>query len=975
MDGKEVDITSARAKALLAVLVVTPNQKMHHGAIVTRLWPHERAPYDRVRDVTRDFGKPLRGLLQASNPNRHCSITLTDWTVDYLRFTTGVTEAKRFEGLARMKVLQKSLDEWRGAPLADSDLEKFGLSEERQTMDDRRLSATLDLLDTMRACGEIRSFRISVYDALSRWPHDVRLLTLVSDVFAEDSSGAYAGAFLADHIREHGDPEGKLAGIRARFTPGMIGGPPQVKARGQLPRHRQRLFGRGRERQFLSETLVDAEAEGSRIVMVSGMAGVGKSSLVCRWAAENEDKFPGGVLYVDLNGFGAVQPEAPAQVLARMLKDLDVEPAVTTIDGLITAFRSETAGRSILVVLDNARDSAQARPLLPGTGCPVVITSRSRLESLITREGAHPLTIHPLDRPEAVAMLADSLGETRMRQAGHLVDEIAGLVGGLPLALAVVAARVAARPAEAVRSIRNDLTETKTRLDALSYPGDTGLDVRVALSYSHKGLSDRVVTMWVLLALHPGPTISLAAAVDMAGRSCSREVEALVAAHLVEEPVHERYAMHDLIRDYGAELASQLPQGRAEEAVTASFEFLLQHVWARDRALVPGRELPIRVPVSGAVEVPQTAEEAMSWLDDEYPTITAALRKAATMGAPRYTWLLAMALLTYQWRRSRFADAERYLHAAADAAAQVASLPDQAMVYRMLAGSRWNMKKYGLAESAQRRAAGLSERAGDLRGVAYGHVGMAALYLDQGGSRRAGDEYGRARVLFQQQGDDLGEADALSGLAQVALAEGDHDRAIKTCSAACDRYESSGDVNGQAAVLAILGEVHESRGDRSLAAATYDLAISHYRAMTRHSHEARTLERLAGVLQLDGRAEESDQALTRARSLYRHIDDKTGLARVEESLANPWGVFRCLANQKASTGSGSRPGVGGVSAPGNSRSSSLTISSVPCGRSPGSHAIMLSPTERSTGWRASSAGPSPSGNDGPATGFSPVLHS
>ncbi|GAB3487576.1 AfsR/SARP family transcriptional regulator [Amycolatopsis cihanbeyliensis] len=883
--GREVDITSQRAKGLLAILIVAPNHKMHHSEIVTRLWPGERVDGARVRDARRDLDDRLPQV-KPRNDNRQCIITLDGWAVDYLRFTSGVTDAKRLAGRERVEKLQTVLAEWRAEPLVDADFEKFDLSRERAILDDRRRSATVDLLEAMFECGELRGFRMAAYDALRRWPHDVQLLTLTSDVLAETESGAWVSSFLAGHIREHGDPYGRLMGIQSRFGPAVASVTPGVAVPRQLPgRHRQ-LVGRRRERQVMTELLADAGPGATRIVMVSGMAGVGKTSLACSWAEEFEDRFPGGTLYADLNGLGPLRPEEPEQILTRMLKDLDVEPAMATLDGLIAAFRSATAGRSVLVVLDNARDSAQARPLLPGTGCPVVVTSRVRLESLVNREGAHPLTVRPLDRPEAAAMLAGSLGEARMRQAGHLADEIAGLVGGLPLALAVIAARVAVRPAEAVRAIRDALRETKTRLNTLSHPQDTDLDVRVALSYSKDGLSEAAVNLWALLALHPGPTISLAAVVDLAGYDCGSEVAELVAAHLLEEPVYERYAMHDLVRDYGIELAGQLPPGRAEEVTATAFEFLLQHVWACDLALVPGRDLPIPVPISEVSEAPRTVQDAMTWLDDEYPTVTAALRKAAEVGAHRYTWLLAMALLTYQWRRSKFADADRYLRAAADAAERVASLPDQAMVYRMLAGSRWNMKKYTLAEAAQRRAVAFSERAGDLRGVAYGHVGLAALHLNQHEYTQAGAEYGEARALFEQLGDDLGEADALSGLAQVALAEGDHDRAVRSCLEARDRYELSDDLNGQAAILVVLGEVHKDRGDLSRAAATYDLAISHYRSLTRHSHEARTLIQLARALQLDGRTTESRQALRSAHALYRDLGDETGLAQVEELLGD-----------------------------------------------------------------------------------------
>jgi tetratricopeptide (TPR) repeat protein/DNA-binding SARP family transcriptional activator len=885
VDGREIDISSPLAKALLAVLVVAPNHKLHHSEIVSRLWPGERVPLASVREARRALELRLSAV-KPRNKNLHCMIDLSGWSVDFVRFTSGVTEAKRLEGHDRAKRLQDALDEWRSDPLVDVDLEKFDLRREQEYLDDLRRAATFDLLEATSECGDLKGFQIAMHDAVRRWPHDVPILTLASGVIAEAGSGARAGAFLARHLQEHGDPEGSLAELQALYGPHPADAPPRTVVLRQLPAYQPNLVGRHAELQELDDVLIRAEPGSARIALVSGMAGVGKTALVRGWANRVDEEFPGGILHVDLNGFGATSPEAPEEILTRFLKDLDVEPPTTTLDGLITAYRSATAGRALLVVLDNARDAAQARPLLPGAGCAVVVTSRIRLESLIAREGAHPLTVRPLDRPDAIAMLAGSLGTDRMRRAGHLVEEIAELVGGLPLALTVVAARLHRHPGEEVRSTRDALRETKTRLDTLSLGRETDLDVRVALSYSHDGLTSTAAELWALLALHPGPTVSSDAATNLAGRDCAADIAELVAAHLLEEPVYQRFAMHDLVRDYGRELAGLLPPGRAEEATTAVFEYLLQHVWACDQALVPGRELPIPASPIGKVAVPPTARDAMEWLDVEYPTITAALRHAAETGADQHTWLLAVALVTYQWRRSKFADADRYLRTAADAAKRVAGLADQAMVYRMLGGSRWNMKEYPLAEGAQRHAVRLSEEAGDVRGLAYGHFGLAEIHLGRSEYSMASAAYGRACTLFRQLGDELGEADALGGIARVALAEGDHARAVEACSDARDRFAHIGDVNGEASILVLLGDVHADRGDWSRAAANYDFAISHYRSLTRHSHEAKTFVLLAGVLRLDGRADESEQALHSARDLYHDLGDTLGVDRVAEMLAN-----------------------------------------------------------------------------------------
>ncbi|WP_461120303.1 ATP-binding protein [Saccharothrix stipae] len=808
--------------------------------------------------------------------------------VDYFRFVDGVVEAKRLIGRERMDRLGRALQEWGDDPLNDLGLRKFNLSRERAILDDQHRNAMADYLTAAVECGESAHFRSHARRALKKWPRDPTLVTLIAEVLASTHSEAEARAFLVKHIEENGDSNGDLGEIQAKFAPFESGVGPVLAVPRQLPGQRGALIGRDIERNTLTRLLFGAESGVARVVVVNGMPGVGKTCLTCTWAAEVEKEFPGGTLYADLNGYGPLNPEEPAQILARMLLDLGVDAPTSTLDGLITAFRSATTDRSLLVVLDNARDSAQVRPLLPGTGSAAIVTSRVRLGSLTVREGAHQFTLEPLCEADALSLLtkslSKSLGEVPVRQAGCLVEDIVSLVGRLPLALAVVAARVIGRPTAAVRKIRDELRETKTRLDALVHGRDADLDVRLALSYSYSGLSDATADLLPLLALHPGPTISLPALTALAGRNCETEVDELVTAHLLAEPVFERFAMHDLIRDYARELVESRPAEETAQITRRVYEFLLQNTWTCDRTLVPGRDLPVLATSEMQVVSPRTPEEAMAWLDVEYPTITAALRQAEEQRAYQYTWLLAMALVTYQWRRSRFADAARYLSSAADASERVASLSDQAMVYRMLAGSRWNMEQYTLAGGAQRRSLLLSRQAADHRGVAYGHIGMAALHLGEHEHDDADAEYEKALELFRELGDSLGEADAVKGIGQSALARGNLDMAFQHCSAALRLYEQSDDVNGQAGALAALGDVHAARAEFSRAAAIYDAAVSLYRDMTRHSHEARTLVSLASALRLDGRTTEGRFAMARAHDLYAELDDDAGLAVVKAMM-------------------------------------------------------------------------------------------
>ncbi|MEV7551934.1 NB-ARC domain-containing protein [Amycolatopsis sp. NPDC089917] len=777
-----------------------------------------------------------------------------EW-VDYLRFVQAITEAKQVAGRDRLDRLRAALREWRGDPLLDTCWTDFDLSRERAVLQKSRRSAMFDYLTSMLDCRDFTDFPGVAREALELWPEDKGIKELVAQAPVD------AG------IR--GWPEGASVAV-AGVDRSLDSPVPR-----QLPGHQPSLVGRAVEHQFLCRTLLGT---GSGVALIVGMAGVGKTLLACAWAREFSRNFPGGVLYADLHGYSRIPPERPTQILTRMLADLGVVVETTTLDGLISRFRTVTADRRVLVVLDDARDAAQADPLLPGLGSAAIVTSRNRLDGLTVRADAYPIKLEPLDSPTAGTLFNAALAQPAKPELAPVVAEISELVGRLPLALTIVGAR-ARRQVSAVSDTLAELRQARNRLDVLELDRELDLDVRVALSYSCRGLSVGAAELLALLPCHPGPTISKTAVSALLGRESVTEVDELVAAHLLEQPAADRYAMHDLVRDYAVETAEMLPDELLSKSRERTFEFLLHYTWACDRVLVPGRDVPIVLP-EGLVQ-PVDEEDAMRRLDLEYETATAVLRLAEALGADRYVWLLEMALLTYQWRRSRFADAEAYLIPAAAAAERVASLRDQAMVYRMLAGSRWNLRNYSGSKETQRRAIELSEKAGDARGVAYGHVGLAALHLEQDENIAAGIEYEKAVSIFSVIGDLQGEAEAIRGGGEAALAMGDLETAERASEESIRRYEQSGDRNGRAGAMALLGKVHQVRTELAKAAAAYDLSVSLYRSISRDSHEARTLLMLAEVLRTDGRAVEGSQALDRARILYQKLGDEPGMANVD----------------------------------------------------------------------------------------------
>jgi hypothetical protein len=311
------------------------------------------------------------------------------------------------------------------------------------------------------------------------------------------------------------------------------------------------------------------------ISAVSGTAGVGKTALAVYWAHQVADRFPDGQLYVNLRGFdpsGSVMH--PAEAVRRFLDALNVPPEriPVDLDAQAVLYRSQLAGKRMLVVLDNARDTAQVRPLLPGApGCLVLVTSRNQLTSLIAGDGARPISLDLLTDEEARQLLARVLGVDRVAAEPAAVAEIITRCARLPLALALVAARAAVGPHGELQLLAEELRDTQQRWQLLTGDEPT-TNVQAVFSWSYQALTPHAARLFRLLGLHPGPDIAAAAAASLAGLppSTVRPMLAeLVRASLLAEHSPGRYAFHDLLRAYATDLAQRTDSDRQRHAATA----------------------------------------------------------------------------------------------------------------------------------------------------------------------------------------------------------------------------------------------------------------------------------------------------------------------------------------------------------------------------------------------------------------------
>jgi tetratricopeptide (TPR) repeat protein len=383
----------------------------------------------------------------------------------------------------------------------------------------------------------------------------------------------------------------------------------------QLPALTPGFAGRDHQITELNSVLGDHNPGTVVISAIAGTAGIGKTTLALYWAHHAQDRFPDGQLYVNLQGFApSGAPMQPAEALRGFLNAFEVPVGTIPADleALSALYRSLVAGRRMLIVLDNARDVEQIRPLLPGSPtCAVVVTSRNRLTGLAAREGARLIQLDVLSEPEARALLTHRLG-ARVEAEPDAVASLIQSCGRLPLALAIVAARGAADPDFPLDVLAGELRDERDRLAALN-AGDPSSDMRAVISWSYRSLTPEAASLFRCLGAHPGPEISLDAASALAGTEpvAARWVlDELTRANLVENHVPGRYRFHDLLRLYARHLADD----------SGALERILR--WYRDRVAGAVAWIDPRV---AADRYLGTRREAMQWLELERNNLVAAV--------------------------------------------------------------------------------------------------------------------------------------------------------------------------------------------------------------------------------------------------------------------------------------------------------------------------------------------------------------
>lgn len=887
-------------RVVLAVLLLQRNRQIGRQQVIEAVWGKAQ-PSHAVNLVQRHVSG-LRMMLEPDRSARSSS-DLLSWTGSgYLfRAPSGSLDLEVFENrlaAARSaraageltkaaRELHAALQLWRG-PVCDG-LACPLLDTQRERLTERHIGALEERIDLDLNLGNHQEVVAELRHLIAEHPLRERLRGLLMSALYRSGRQADALAAYQDarnHLREELGVEPAVALQRLQrqilaADPGLepakplrrdslqieVGRPTlgSSSVPAQLPHGLAGFVGRQAEIEQLTALLPNNQGTPATTVVITaiaGMAGVGKTALAVHWGHLCREHFPDGQLYVNLRGFDPAGAAMRAsEAITHLLAALGVPPEELP-DGLedqAALYRSRTAHRRVLIVLDNARDAEQVRPLLPGTaGSMVVVTSRNDLTSLAAVDGAFTLTVDLLSPAEARGLLSRRLGERRVEQEPEAIDQIIALCDRLPLALSIVAARAMRTPRYPLAALAAQLRQAPGALNALD-GGDHAANVRAVFSWSYQQLSEPAARLFRVLGLHAGPDVSATTVASMAGMEATERESALLEllrTNLVSEPVPGRFVLHDLLRAFAGELAQRhdSPDGRIA-AIRRMLDYYLQTALRADQLLDTNRADSLRVPplaVNPEAEPLSELAEALAWFNAEWQALSAALRLAARLGFDDHAWRLARSLASFLDRRGHWRESADLQRIALAAAVRIGDSGAQAVSHSSLADVCIRLGEYSDAQHHLLRCLQLYRLVGDRAGQAEVERSVTRLLGRQGKYGEALPHARQATDLFSELGQRAGEARAINAMGWYNIQLGRLNEGLRLCQQALNLQRLINDRFGQADTLDSLGHAHHLLGEFELAAGCYSQAAELYQEFGDRYHEANARAALGDSYAADG---------------------------------------------------------------------------------------------------------------------------
>ncbi|MFD9734003.1 BTAD domain-containing putative transcriptional regulator [Umezawaea sp. NPDC059074] len=855
-DGVPVPLPSGRARVLLASLLLRANEVVPVDELVDRLWDGAPPTPARAKASLHMVVSRLRQSLGAADSVR------TEVDGYRVEIDPDRLDLHRFRALVDAGRCAEALELWRGSPLSDVASDSLrrdevpALLEERVEALERRVDADLESGSLTGLAAELRALT-------QRYPLRERFWAQLMTVLYRTSRQAEAlaayrdvSAVLADELGV--DPGPELRDLQRLVLAGEPLAPAEVVTATvprQLPPAVASFSGRAEDLAVLDGLLAGGSAPAVVISAIAGSGGVGKTALAVHWAHSVRDRFPDGQLFVNLRGYDLERPMTVQEALARLLRGLGVDPGsipAETADQT-NLFRSLTADRRMLVVLDNVSAPEQVRPLLPSTPtCLVVVTSRSDLRGLAVLDDAHVHRLGTLPPNEAYALLARVLGADRASAEPDAVARLAAACGHLPLALRIAAADLASQPRTAVADYVAAL-ESADVLEVLAVPGDPDAAVLTAFRGSYAALDEETRLVFRRLGLVPGATFTdHAAAVlgELPLVRARRVVAHLVSVHLVERRDDGRFALHDLLRLYALDRAVEEDGADGCEGSRARLhDWYLRMVDDAATMLYSDvNRLSIR-PVT--LHLPEVVHDgntgALAWLEAEKANLVAVIGHTAQHGPHQVAWQMASGL---SWHFFETRDDALWALSLAGGKGAAEAAGDR-RAWAAMTSAHGNLTyaqgDVGLAIKVTSEAEAVYREVGELDPWASTILNLGVYHQVTGDLERAADCFRRSLQAKTRLGSVSGRATAILNLGCVSLELGRYDEGAKQLSDALDLYRDLKSLGGQITAHVNLAEALVELGDLEGGLAQASCALD-------LSVESRARQRLPQALWLSAEA-------------------------------------------------------------------------------------------------------------------------
>ncbi|KOV66218.1 AfsR/SARP family transcriptional regulator [Streptomyces sp. MMG1121] len=926
--AEQIGTGSPQQRALLAALLLREGRTATAAELIDALWGTE--PPSQALAALRTYASRLRKILDpgvlVSESGGYAIRGLGEGALDLARaqeLAARAEKARATGDLHRARdLLGEALGRWDGEPLAGvpgpyAETQRVRLEEWRLGLLESRLDMDLEQGCHAEAVSELTA--LTAAHPLRERLRELLMLALYRSGRQAEALAVYADTrrLLSEELGV--DPRAGLSELQQRILQAdpALAEPPSPAAESpaptvrpaQLPASVPDFTGRTAFVDELSEVLGSASQSldaGGRVMAVSalaGIGGVGKTTLAVHVAHRARAAFPDGQLYVDLQGAGP-RPAEPETVLGSFLRALGTADSAIpdSMEERAALYRSVLDGRRVLVLLDNAKDAAQVRPLLPGTeGCAALVTSRVRMVDLA---GAHLVDLDVMSPEEALALFTKIVSEERVAAEREAALDVVAACGFLPLAIRIAASRLAARRTWTVSVLAAKLADERRRLDELQ-AGDLAVKATFELGYGQ--LEPAQARAFRLLGLADGPDISLAAAaavLDLPAEETEDLLESLVDTSLLESAAPGRYRFHDLVRLYARACAErdEQPPGEREAAMSRLLDFYLAtaaQVYAMER---PGDRL---VDHLEATEYPglrfEERNRARDWLYTEAICLLACVCQSTRPDQLRRAVDLLWAVIDLA---ESGANSKEYEATGAAVRAAAQSCGDQRAEARSLVTLANGHHMSGRFELADQEAAGavqLAETVADPLPQCWASNMLGVISLYQSRHTAGEGHLTRAIQSFRAAGDRPGEASALCNLSRIRLAMGRTESAVKLAQQGTDMYDDMGHALKGANGRYALGLALTQSGQLGLAAERLEEALDVFRDSRQRLWEGMTLFRLSEVDLAAGRltqaATNAEWALARLRGIggeWRRGNVLTALGRALTGIGQIGRAQVCL---------------------------------------------------------------------------------